>query len=49
MSNIHTNLAMCALPVASAGGVVTGVRSGRIEAACPTQYFDFGTARMAFA
>ena len=49
MSNIHTNLAMCALPVVSASAVVAGVRSGRIEAACPTQYFDFGTARVAFA
>ena len=49
MSNIHTNLSMCALPVASAGGVVAGVRSGLIDAPRPTRSFDFGTTRMAFA
>ena len=49
MSNIHTNLAMCALPVASVGGIVAGVRGGRIVAPRPTRSFDFGIAPMAFA
>ena len=49
MSNIHTNLAMCALPEASVGGVVAGVRSGLNNAPHPTRSFDFGTTRMAFA
>ena len=49
MSNIHTNLAMCALPVASVGGVVAGVRSGLIAAPRPTRSFDFGTTHMACA
>ena len=49
MSNIHTNLAMCALPAASVGGVVAGVRSGLIDAACPTRSVDVGTTRMACA
>ena len=49
MSNIHTNLAMCALPVASVGGVVAGVLSGLIDAPHPTRSFDFGTTRMTFA
>ena len=49
MSNIHTNFAMCALPVASVGGIVAGVRSGLIDAPRPTRSFDFGTTRMAFA
>ena len=49
MSNIHTNFAMCALPTASVGGVVAGVRSGLIDAPHPTRSFDFGSTRMAFA
>lgn len=45
MSNIHTKFAMCALPVATAGGVVAGVLGGPIDALRPTRSCRVGTAR----
>ena len=44
MSNIHTKFAMCALPVAMAGGVVAGVRGGPINALRPMRSCDVGIA-----
>lgn len=46
MSTIHTNFAMRALPVATAGGDVAGVGGGNVPQ--PKRSTDVGTACMAF-
>ena len=48
VSNIHTNFAMCALPVAAAGGIVAGVRDGHFDVPPPRRSSDLGTAGIAF-
>ncbi|MEO8386382.1 MAG: hypothetical protein ABI583_14130 [Betaproteobacteria bacterium] len=48
MSNIHTYIAICALPAVTAGGIVAGVHGGCIAILRPTRSLDVGIARMAF-
>ena len=49
MSNIHTKIAMCALPAVMARGIVAGVDGGCIAILRPTRSLDVGIALMAFA
>lgn len=48
MSSIHTIFAMRALPVATAGGVVAGVRDIHFDVPLPSRCADLGTTGMAF-
>jgi len=47
--NIHTKIAMCALPAAMARGIVAGANGGCIAILRSTRSQDVGTALVAFA